>query len=205
VGGSGVAGPGEFGGAGGGGGWYGGAGGAATSAPFGSEEGPGSGGGGSGFGPENVSFQTGAHEGNGLATITYTTVAPADLSVANGASPNPVASGNRLTYTITVTNGGEKTANQVKVQDQLPETVVFGSMSTTQGTCTRTTSNVPKTKGGLVTCNLDSLDGGKTATITILVTPTTKGTLKDTAVVSASNVSADADDSFTAITKVLGD
>jgi hypothetical protein len=49
-----------------------------------------------------------------------------------------------------------------------------------------------------------SLDGGKSATITIVVTATTPGTLTNTATVSGTGLTSDADDSATAITTVLG-
>ena len=62
---------------------------------------------------------------------------PPDLSLKNKVSPSPVVSGNTLTYTLTVTNSGGETAKEVRLEDQLPESAVFGSVSTTQGTCIR--------------------------------------------------------------------
>ena len=144
---------------------------------------------------------TATHSAN--VTFTITVVKPADLSITNVGAPNPILSGKPLTYTITVTNSGDGTANEVTVKDQLPATVVFGSMSTTQGTCTRS-PGTPKTKDGLVTCSVGSLGAGETATITIVVTPTKKGTLTDKATVSASNVTSDSDDEATAATTVPG-
>jgi uncharacterized repeat protein (TIGR01451 family) len=70
-------------------------------------------------------------------TIKYTAPTPPDLSLENIPPPNPVPSGNTLTYTLTVTNSGGETAKEVRLEDQLPESAVFGSVSTTQGTCIR--------------------------------------------------------------------
>ena len=124
--------------------------------------------------------------------------------ITNSGAPNPVVSGQRLTYTITATNTGGQTATGVAVSDPLPASVHFDSVSTTQGSCTRSTSTTPKTQDGTVSCNVGSLAGGKTATITIVVSATKPGTLTDTATVTATGVSQDADDSATATTTVLG-
>ena len=135
---------------------------------------------------------------NGEVIITY--AASADLAAANSGSPNPVVSGNQLTYTITAANTGGLTATGVTVTDPLPASAHYKSASATQGTCTR-----PSTaKGGTVTCSLGSLGGGDSATVTIVVTTTKPGMLSDTATVTASNVTPDADDSATATTSATG-
>jgi uncharacterized repeat protein (TIGR01451 family) len=139
-----------------------------------------------------------------IARVTVPNTTP-DLSLKNIASPSPVVSGNTLTYTLTVTNTGGETANEVSLSDQLPESAVFKSMSATQGTCIRKAVEKPKTKDGGVVCFLGSLEGGKTATIMITVTATKPGTLNAKAKVTASNVTSDTDDEETATTTVLGD
>ena len=118
------------------------------------------------------------------------------------AAPNPVTSGQPLTYTLTATNTGGQDATGITITDPLPATAVFGSMHTTQGACTRTVSNPNKNKTGTVICQLGTLPGGGTATVTITVTPTTKGALASTA---TSNITpADSDDSATATVTVHG-
>jgi uncharacterized repeat protein (TIGR01451 family) len=139
----------------------------------------------------------------GFAVGEFGISAVPDLSITN-AAPATVVSGKTLTYTITATNTGGGTATGVTVTDPLPTSAVFGSASTTQGTCTRTVSGSPKTKGGTVSCSVGGLGAGQSATITLVVKPTTPGTLTDTATVTASNVSQDADDSATATTTVQG-
>ena len=131
---------------------------------------------------------------------------PPDLSLKNKVSPSPVVSGNTLTYTITVTNTGGEIAKEVRLEDLIPESAVFGSFSTTEGTCIRKAGpQTPEPKGGLVSCKLGSLEGGKTATITITVTATKPGTLNAKATVTAYNVTSDENDKATATTTVLGD
>jgi uncharacterized repeat protein (TIGR01451 family)/CSLREA domain-containing protein len=112
-------------------------------------------------------------------------VAPmVDLSIAKSGAPNPVVSGNRLTYTLTVTNNGPGGATGVTVTDQLPDSVHFNSMSSTQGTCTRSTTTKQSPKNGTVTCSLGALASGATSSVTIVVTTTTPGKLINTATVS---------------------
>ena len=61
-------------------------------------------------------------------------VAPtADLSITKTASPDPVTTGDDLTYTVTVTNNGPDPATSVTVTDNLPAETTFVSCSSTGG------------------------------------------------------------------------
>jgi uncharacterized repeat protein (TIGR01451 family) len=102
---------------------------------------------------------------------------PADLSLTKTDAPDPVAVGQNLTYTLTVTNNGPGTATSVTVTDQLPAGVTYVSATSTQGTCSQAS--------GVVTCVVGTLANGVTRTITIVVTPTAVGTKTNTASVSA--------------------
>jgi uncharacterized repeat protein (TIGR01451 family) len=114
-------------------------------------------------------------------------------------------SGGRLTYTITAHNNGGQDATGVTVSDVLPANVVFKSASASQGSCTRTIDTKPKTKNGTVECDLGNLANGRGATVTIVVTPTTKGTLSDTATISGDQTDpTPGNNSATATTLVLG-
>jgi uncharacterized repeat protein (TIGR01451 family) len=130
---------------------------------------------------------------------------PADLTITNTGSPNPVVSGETLTYTVKATNTGGQNATNVTVTDTLPGTVHFNTVTPSQGTCSRSTSTNPKTKDGSITCNVGTLAGGSSVTITIIVTATTPGTISATASVTASNITADPDDTATATNTVNGD
>ena len=52
---------------------------------------------------------------------------PADLALTKAASPDPVLAGNKLTYTLTITNSGPSAATGVTLIDTLPAGVTFVS------------------------------------------------------------------------------
>ena len=118
-------------------------------------------------------------QGAGCDIGAFESLPPAaDLSITKSGAPNPVVSGNRLTYTLIVTDLGPGSATGVTVTDPLPSKVHFNSVSSTQGSCTRSATGP---KGGTVTCNVGALGSGASASITIVVTTTTPGTLSNTA------------------------
>jgi len=105
----------------------------------------------------------------------------ADLSVTKTDSPDPVHIGQNLTYTVKVTNNGPDAATGVTVTDQLPKNAGYGSVSTTQGTCSL------KPDKAMVSCALGTIASGGAATITINVKQTKKGQITNTfSVASAS-------------------
>ncbi len=117
--------------------------------------------------------------GNNSSTATTTVNPPsADLSITKTDSPDPVAVGTNLTYTIAVRNNGPSTATGVTLTDTLPSGLTYVSSTPTQGSCSQAS--------GTVTCNLGNISNGSTATITIVVTPTATGTISNTASVSSS-------------------
>jgi fibronectin-binding autotransporter adhesin len=128
----------------------------------------------------------------------------ADLSITKSSAPNPVLSGNRLTYTLTVTNNGPTGATRVTVTDPLLGNVHFDSVGSSQGSCTRSTAK-PAPKDGTVTCSLGNLANGASARITIVVTTTTPGTLTNTATVRGNEADPTLpNNSATATTTVIG-
>jgi uncharacterized repeat protein (TIGR01451 family) len=131
--------------------------------------------------------------------------AGADLSITKSGAPNPVLSGNRLTYALTVTNNGPQDATSVTVTDALPDSLHFDSVSSSQGTCTRSTATNPKPKGGTVTCSVGNLANGAKASITIVVITTTPGAVTNTAKVSGNETDPDSSNNIaTATTTVVG-
>jgi len=123
--------------------------------------------------------------------------ASADLSVTKVDAPDPVHVGQNLTYTIRVANGGAATATGVTLSDPLPKNAGFGSVSTSRGTCAL------KPEKQLVSCSLGSLAGGASATVSIVIKPTVKGTITNTAKVSATQTDPNtANNSATAVTTV---
>jgi uncharacterized repeat protein (TIGR01451 family) len=69
----------------------------------------------------------------GRGIVRLGPVRTADLSLTKTDSPNPVITGENLTYMVTVTNNGPDTATSVIVTDNLPAETTFASCSSTGG------------------------------------------------------------------------
>jgi uncharacterized repeat protein (TIGR01451 family) len=105
----------------------------------------------------------------------------ADLSITKTDSPDPAHVGQNLTYTLVVKNNGADRAIGVAVTDQLSKNAGFGSATSTQGSCTL------KPSKNLVACDIGAMANGASVTITIVVKPTSKGTITNTASVTATS------------------
>jgi uncharacterized repeat protein (TIGR01451 family) len=88
------------------------------------------------------------------------------LGVTKTDSPDPVATGTQLTYTITVTNNEVAAAPTVTLTDAVPADTTFRSIAAPAGwTCT-----TPAVGGtGPITCTAPSLAGSTVATFTLVV------------------------------------
>jgi uncharacterized repeat protein (TIGR01451 family) len=91
--------------------------------------------------------------------------APADLSVTNTDSPDPVAAGSNLTYTITVSNTGPNAAQNVTMSDGVQTGTTFVSFAQIGFSC----FTPPVGEAGGVTCLIGALPSGATATFTLVV------------------------------------
>ncbi len=89
--------------------------------------------------------------------------APADLSVTNIDSSDPVRVGNPLTYIVTVRNNGPSNATGVVLTDTLPGGVSFVTANAGGGTCEHVS--------GEVTCSLGTINVGSLVAVGITVTP----------------------------------
>ena len=67
---------------------------------------------------------------------------PADLSVIKSAGSDAVTAGRPLTYTLSVSNAGPGTADDVTVTDELPPGVGFESVAGIAWTCDETDGSV---------------------------------------------------------------
>ena len=105
----------------------------------------------------------------------------ADVEVTVNDSPDPVNFGSNLTYTITVRNNGEIAATGVTLTDTLPAGASLVSANSTAGTCSGTTT---------INCNIGTLNGGATATVTIVVTPPAQSFIHNTAVATINETDA---------------
>lgn len=102
----------------------------------------------------------------------------ADLSIVKSASPDPVALGGTLTYTLAVSNAGPLVACSVTVTDTLPGGVAFVSAGGSGWACVQS--------AGVVTCTAASLPMGAAPPISITVTaPTASGFLTNRATISS--------------------
>ena len=118
----------------------------------------------------------------------------ADLRITNVATPSPATVGSALNYKLTVTNGGPDGAANVNVIDTVPATTTFVSATPSQGTCAGTAT---------VSCSLGTLASAASATVGIVVTPTSGGAITNTASVSASTADpASANNTAQAVTIV---
>ncbi|ABQ26776.1 IPTL-CTERM sorting domain-containing protein [Geotalea uraniireducens] len=105
----------------------------------------------------------------GSTVLNWGQAPSADLFVTMTGSPDPLAPGETLTYSISVANRGPATAVNTTLTDTLPTGV---SVVSTSAGCT--------TAGGIVTCNLGSMASATAVGLQIAVSPASAGTLTNT-------------------------
>jgi uncharacterized repeat protein (TIGR01451 family) len=121
--------------------------------------------------------------------------AQADLSVTMSEAPDPLTAGNKLIYVVIVTNNGPAPATGVSLTDTLPDGVTLISAIPSQGRCQR--------NGNTVTCFLGALAKDASGAVAIVVTPTSAGTVTNTARVTANELDTNpANNTATASTTV---
>jgi uncharacterized repeat protein (TIGR01451 family) len=120
-----------------------------------------------------------------------------DVRIEKEAEPQPVVSGDPLTYTIRAMNDGPGNASEVIVEDVLPEDVGYVSASTTQGTCSGEET---------VTCDIGRLLEGQEEIVTIVVTVgLDEGTITNTATVTSADDPDPTDDESSVTSTVVPD
>ena len=130
----------------------------------------------------------------GVPVFLNTTPSVADLAITATDSPDPVPVGNTLAYLLTVRNNGPSAATGVTVTDILPGGVVLISATPSQGSCSVTS---------VVTCALGALANGGSGTVTLLVTPTTVGTLSNSASVTGNDADPNPSNNTATITTTV--
>jgi uncharacterized repeat protein (TIGR01451 family) len=114
---------------------------------------------------------------NNNTTSVSNLVSPVDLSLGVTPSVSSIQIGQPLTYTIQVGNGGPATATNVFFTDNLPSNVTISSITSSQGSLTAS--------GSTISGNIGSLLSGGSATITIVVIPTSVETATNVATVTS--------------------
>lgn len=131
----------------------------------------------------------------GDVSVVFTLPAGADLTVSQTDSPDPVQLGSNVTYTVTATNQGPDAATGVMVTDTLPSGASFVSATPSQGSCSGT---------GPVTCDLGALAASANATIDVVVTPSSSGSITNSVTISGNETDAvasnDSSDETTTVT-----
>ena len=142
----------------------------------------------------NVSSSTtDPNPSNNSATVNVVvaTAGQADLAVTKTGTPNPVLAGNKITYTVVVTNNGPAAvANPV-----LADTVPANTTVTTQTPAAGWACNPPA--GGTFTCTTASMAANTTATFTFVMT-VTAGTAPGTVITNTVTIGPTANDPNTA-------
>ncbi|MFL5737671.1 MAG: hypothetical protein ACJ76P_10065 [Actinomycetota bacterium] len=108
----------------------------------------------------------------------------ADVSVTQTDAPDPVSVGGDVTYSLTVGNAGPSNAQAVVVTDTIPSGTSFVSATPSQGSCLQT--------AGVVTCSLGAVAATGSATIDVVVTTASAGTITNDASVSTTTTDTDA-------------
>ena len=102
--------------------------------------------------------QADPNPGNNTASASTKVVAVSDLSITKSGSPNPVAAGTNLTYTVNVSNAGPSDATNVVFTDNLPAGVTF--LHSSPVACAGTT---------VLTCNTGTVASAGHRSFTIVV------------------------------------
>ncbi|HEX5079057.1 MAG TPA: right-handed parallel beta-helix repeat-containing protein, partial [Geminicoccaceae bacterium] len=121
----------------------------------------------------------------------------ADLSVTLADSPDPVARGQLLTYTATVTNAGPDPAAAARLALTLPDNATFASATASIGSCSG--------MRGSAECALGTLAAGTSATVTVKIYPLEAGTVGASARATAAIADPDAADATAATTTTVED
>ena len=123
-----------------------------------------------------------------VAFIGAAAFASTDLAVTKVESVDPVNAGTTLTYTITVSNLGPATADNVTLADTLSAGTTFNSLSQSGWSCTTPTVGVT----GTINCSIASLAASGSSVLTLVVnvdsTIADGTTLSNTATVGMSTI-----------------
>jgi uncharacterized repeat protein (TIGR01451 family) len=135
------------------------------------------------------------------SSSTLLIVSTADVAVTKSGPAN-VTAGDNIAYTITVTNNGPDTANDVTLADALPPNTTFVSL--TQNNGIPAVCNTPAIgTNGLVSCNFAALPNGASAQFTLTIDTGNTTSASNTATVTTTSSDSNSNnDSSTVVTAV---
>ena len=111
---------------------------------------------------------------NTVSVLTTYNVPNADISVTNSDSPDPVAPGDTITYTQSITNNGPEVAANATFTQSVPAGTTFQSFTASAGwSCA--TPGVGDT--GLISCTKTSMAVSESGSFTLVVNVTGGGTI----------------------------
>ena len=129
--------------------------------------------------------------GNNTALINTTVQNPVlDILVNNDDTPDPVVVGDNMTYSISVTNAGPSTAENVEIQDSLPASRLSYQSHTITGGGVCTTVPTVGQIGGSLNCSFATLPAGATRLLTITMRAEVKGVTSNTADITSDEIAA---------------
>jgi uncharacterized repeat protein (TIGR01451 family) len=138
---------------------------------------------------ENGYLWAADYNGGAIYSIVEGPPTPVDLSITQTESADPSPVGGQLIYTLHIRNNSATAATALIVNDNWTAGVPFVSVTSDEGTCSRS--------GSSVTCRIPSLAAGATATVTLVLQPGAPGTVVNSATVSANEPDPDTTDNST--------
>jgi uncharacterized repeat protein (TIGR01451 family) len=112
------------------------------------------------------------------------------LAVAKGVAPDPYVPGQRLAYTVTVSNSGPSDAFGARINDPLPAQLA-GAKFTWTCTATAGSSCAASGAGAIHDVVTIAVGGHLTYTVTGMVPPGTRGTLTEKATITPASADTD--------------
>jgi uncharacterized repeat protein (TIGR01451 family) len=129
---------------------------------------------------------------NNTAFITVTAVLPADIAVSGTASKSIGTIGDKVAYTVTVSNKGPATATNVVMTDSLSDNLPVSSLTTSRGSCTTVPANI--------TCEVGTIAPGASVTIGFVITLQTAESFSNNLSVTSDQPDLNAGDNNASIT-----
>lgn len=127
------------------------------------------------------------YNGGAIYSLVAGPPTPVNLSVTQTDSADPSPLGDQLTYTLHVMNNSAAVATGVIINDNWTTSAAFVSVTSDTGTCSRSGSNG-------VDCRILSLAAGAMATVTLVLQPSTSGTVENSVTVSTNEPESDSTD-----------